>query len=256
MHESNRTVHGLWIGSALSKLELLTLYSYVHHGHSFQLWTYSDLCTPLPKDVSVRDANQILPAEYVFRCSIPDAGNGMGAGSCAGFSDLFRYKLLYDFGGYWTDMDVTCLKPLDFPEPYLFRSHRVGAVGNVMKCPPRSALMARTYERAAHNLSIEWDWHFGNRALSYTVRELGLSQYIRADIGNEDLWNGHVRGFLLEDTPIPQQFYIIHWLNECWRTLRANDGFFKGKRMMNDIPEKDFAKPGTTLARLYQQYGL
>jgi hypothetical protein len=256
MHESNRTVHGLWIGSNLSKLELLTLCSFVDHGHDFNLWTYSDIHCHLPQRARLRDAAEILPADCVFRRSTIDAECGVGSGSCAGFSDLFRYKLLYEYGGYWVDMDVTCLKPLDFAEPYLFRSHRLGAVGNVMKCPPGSRLMEITYDRAARDVREDGDWHFGNRALSETVRELGLSCFIRNDISNADLWNGHVRDFIERDTPIPDNFYVIHWLHECWKTLSSNGGFYKGQKMTGEVPDKNHARPFTTLAKLYEKYSL
>ena len=230
--------------------------SFVSQGHDFNLWTYSDIRCPLPAGVTVRDAAEIIPEEYVFRRSKADMEIGVGTGSCAGFSDLFRYKLLYEYGGYWTDMDVTCLRPLNFEEPYVFRSHRLGAVGNVMKCPPSSRLMQLTYERAAREVSENGDWHFGNRALSDTVRELGLSRFIRSDLGNPDSWSTGVSDFVERDTPIPDHFYIIHWLHECWKTLRASGGFYKGSKMADNVPDKNHARPCTTLARLYEEYGL
>ena len=51
MDESNRIVNGLWIGNRLSKLELLTICSFLANGHDFHLWTYSDIRTPLPAGV-------------------------------------------------------------------------------------------------------------------------------------------------------------------------------------------------------------
>jgi hypothetical protein len=253
---SNRTVHGLWIGAKLSKLELLTIHSFVDQGHDFNLWSYSEIQNPLPATVNVRDAAEILPVDCVFRRSTADYEVGVGSGSCAGFSDLFRYKLLYEHGGYWVDMDVTCLRPLDFPEPYVFRSHRLGAVGNVMKCPRGSRLMELTYNRASRDVREDGEWHFGNRALSESVRELGLSRFIRDDLGNPDSWSTGVKDFVERDAPIPNQFFIIHWLHECWKTLRASGGLYKGTRVADNVPDKNHAHPSTTLARLYQKYGL
>jgi len=40
------------------------------------------------------------------------------------FSDLFRYKMLYEKGGYWVDLDMIALKPLKFKQPYIFSSER------------------------------------------------------------------------------------------------------------------------------------
>jgi hypothetical protein len=254
MNDDNRIVNALWVGNKLSKLELLTISSFIAHGHDFHLWTYSDIVTPLPRGVTICDAEDILPRRTVFRSIRTDRETGVGDGSFAGFSDLFRYKLLLDKGGYWTDMDITCLKPLDFSEPYVFRSHRVGVVGNLMKCPRGSALMRLTFERAQQQLHS--GWHFGNRALSEAVLELSLQHYIRSDICNADLWLDVVRLFIEQDQPIPHELYVIHWINEFWRTVSVSDGYYCGKKVLSAVPDKNNPKPGTTLARLYEQYSL
>ena len=33
---------------------------------------------------------------------------------------MFRYKMLYDEGGTWVDMDMICIKPLIFHEKLYF----------------------------------------------------------------------------------------------------------------------------------------
>lgn len=254
MDGSNRIVNGLWIGNKLSKLELLTISSFIENRHEFHLWTYSDIVTPLSSRVIVRDAAEILPREAVYRRIVADDETGVGKGSFAGFSDLFRYKLLYEKGGYWADMDITCLKPLDFPEPYVFRPHRVGVVGNLMKCPPGSLLMRLTLERAQRQ--VDSGWHFGNRALSETIAELGLERYIRSGICNPDSWLGFVQSLVEQDAPIPPEFYAIHWVNEFWRTVSQDNGYYRGKKVLSHVPDKNNAKPGTTLAKLYARYNL
>src|SRR5579872_5264198 len=172
MRPDNRIVHGLWIGNSLSKLELLTLHSFVEHGHEFHLWTYSDIRTPLPRQVLLEDAAEIIPSACIFKKMEIDPETGVGRGSFgAPFSDLFRYKLLFEKGGYWTDMDITCLKPLDFEEEYVFRPHRVGVVGNIMKCPPGSELMRVTYERARREADADAEWLLTNRILSAHVQQ-------------------------------------------------------------------------------------
>ena len=132
--------------------------------------------------------------------------------------------------------------------------HRVGVVGNLMKCPPGSALMRLTFERAQRRLHS--GWHFGNRALSEVVSELGLQHYVRSDICNADLWLDVVRLFLEDDHPIPSELYFIHWINEFWRTVTESGGYYRGKKVLSAVPDKNNPKPGTALARLYAQYGL
>ena len=67
MQQSNRTINGLWIGKQLSPIELLTLHSFVRHGHHFHLWVYEELDHQLPANVYLRDANQIIPQQQVFK---------------------------------------------------------------------------------------------------------------------------------------------------------------------------------------------
>ena len=251
----NRVVHGLWIGSTLSKMELLTLKSFIRHGHEFHLWVYDRIVTPLPDGVVLEDASEILPRSRITRKAEVDPETGVGKGSVSPFSDLFRYKLLYEKGGYWVDMDVTCLKPFSFRTPYVFRAHRIGVVGNIMKCPPKSRLMKELFERVSPELSPHIEWLTANRALSELVKKHRLTRYVRADVWNQDTWESispHATG----DKPFPPKWAAIHWINEFWRTLKANDGVYKGRRMFDVVPDKDNPKPGSTLAELYTEYGL
>lgn len=251
----NRVVHGLWIGSTLSKMELLTLKSFIRHGHEFHLWAYDRIETPLPDGVVLEDAGEILPQSRITRKAEVDPETGVGKGSVSPFSDLFRYKLLYEKGGYWVDMDVTCLKPLNFRTPYVFRAHRIGVVGNIMKCPPKSRLMKALYERVSPELTPHSEWLMANRALSELVQKHRLTRYIRADVWNQDTWES-ISSYATGDEPFPTKWAAIHWINEFWRTLKANDGVYKGRRMFDVVPDKDNPKPGSALAQLYAEYGL
>lgn len=250
------SVHGLWIGSTLSPLELLTLKSFVRWGHEFNLWLYDDLQTSVPKGVNLRDACEILPRERIFRKRERDIETGVGEGSVSPFSDLFRYKLLYEHGGIWADMDITCLRRFDLAEDYLFRAHRLGMVGNLMKCPKGSALMQACYEESDAIADENVDWLAQVRILNANVERLGLSGFIRDDISNIDSWEHSIRYFAQHYTPIPDNWYAIHWGNELWRTLGKDDGHYHGKKVSDDIPDKDRPPGGSTLHELYRYYGL
>ncbi len=80
------------------------------------------------------------------------------------FSDLFRARLLYALGGIWIDMDVLCLRPFDFEQPYVFRSHRLGAVMNVIKCPPKSRLMGELLDEMSGRVGEDSGWFDFTRA--------------------------------------------------------------------------------------------
>lgn len=250
----NRIVHGLWIGKHLSKLELLTLQSFIRHGHEFHLWLYGPLDTPLPDEVILENASQIIPANRIVMKRSSDDMTGVGKNSYGPFSDLFRYKLLYERGGYWVDMDVTCLRPFNIRDAYLFRSHRIGVMGNVMKSPRYSQVMGKAYKRTLAAIGRDAEWLFANRILSAEVRKGGLSRFVRKDVCNDDDW-GIVSLMLEREIKVPAHWYGIHWINEMHRTMRDTGGRYMG-HTVPFIPDKDNPKRGSLLARLYDEYGL
>ena len=81
----------------------MCLKSFLDCGHAFHLYTYSPQLE-VPHGVEVRDAGELLDQSGYFTYK-----KGRGAGSHAAFSNLFRYKLLADRGGWWVDTDIVCL---------------------------------------------------------------------------------------------------------------------------------------------------
>jgi hypothetical protein len=104
-------IASLWIGT-LSKYEILAIKSWLYNGYEFHLYTYSTVAN-IPSGVIVCDANQILPEFLVAQYQ-----------SIANFADLFRYKMIYDTGKIWTDIDVFCLNQIDLSPDYIFITER------------------------------------------------------------------------------------------------------------------------------------
>ena len=219
--EDNRIVHGLWIGKTLSILELLTINSFIANGHKFWLWTYQPLDNKVPNNVILKDANEIIPENKVFSYRNRNQ-YGHGKGSYAGFSDIFRYALLYKYGGWWTDMDVTCLKPLNFSEPYVFRSHHIfHVVGNLIKCPANSALMENCLQEAKSNINSEnRNWNKPLEILNNNIIKYKLQKYIHY-LCPPDQWRV-IRKFLKNNVTLSDEYFAIHWINEEWRRLKLN----------------------------------
>lgn len=241
MIANNKIVHGLWVGNRLSSIELLTLHSFVNHGHEFHLWVYEDLENQLPAHVILQDANQIIPQEKVFRRKYNDPQLGIGKGSLgAPFSDIFRYKLLYEKGGWWVDMDVTCLKPLTFQDDYFFRSHpMLPMIGNIMKVPAKSELMKRVYEESVQTCDENTlEWLRTNEILNQHIQALSLNKYVFDDYVSPDWWQT-IEPFVLSQASIPSNWHCIHWMNEEWRMRKMN---------------KDRIYQRTTLAQLLKEY--
>lgn len=239
MRPENKIVNALWIGESITRLEELTIKSFILKGHEFRLWIYEKV-KGLPEDVVCMDASLIIPREKIFRYRNRNQF-GHGKGSLGGFSDLFRYKLLYESGGWWVDMDVTCLKALDFGSEYVFRTHHeLKLVGNVLKCPPRSELMKRCYERTMNEVDENnTDWHKPIQILCDEVTRLGLESYI-VSFTNEDCWY-RIKDLYAKNYKIPENWNAVHWVNEEWKR--------------NNV-KKDQAIKGSFYQKMLKEYGI
>jgi hypothetical protein len=128
--DTNNIIQGLWIGPRLSRFEHNSIKSYLKQGYEYHLYTYGKVDN-IPDGVIIKDGNEILDKKYIFHYE----------GSIAPFSDLFRYKLLFERGGVWTDCDIICVKrlPDDTQHKYIFVAERTilkGAFASCIKTPP------------------------------------------------------------------------------------------------------------------------
>ena len=208
----------MWIGSELSLLERLTIKSFIDHGHTFRLWVYEPIQALENIDgLEVCDANLILNHSLIFTYKNHNQF-GHGRGSVSGFSDIFRYKLLYDVGGWWVDMDVICLNPLDFTDEFVFRPHHeLKVVGNIMKVPIGSNLMKLCFDEALEEVTEHnTDWHKPIDILNKHIKSLDLEKYIKDRFSNEDQWD-QVNKFLKRNIDLPENYYCLHLMNEEWR---------------------------------------
>ena len=105
----NAAIQTLWIGKELSELENLCISSYIKNGYDFHLYAYDEISN-VPEDCIILDANSILDESEVFCYNV-----GQGKGSFSAFSNLFRYKLLFEEGGVWTDTDVISISGKSVP---------------------------------------------------------------------------------------------------------------------------------------------
>ena len=128
--EKDNTIQGLRIGDKLSRFEYNSIKSYIKQGYEYHLYTYGKVHN-IPEGVIIKDGNNILDKKHIFYYE----------GSIAPFSDLFRYKLLFEKGGVWTDCDIICINrlPIDKQHEYIFVAERTilkGAFASCMKTPP------------------------------------------------------------------------------------------------------------------------
>ena len=96
----------------MSALERLCIRSYCAHGHEFHLYHYDELeNVPSVDGLRVINGEEILPRAAIFRHH---------SGSLAYFADQFRWELLRQRGGWWVDMDLVCMRPLDIAAEVVF----------------------------------------------------------------------------------------------------------------------------------------
>ena len=217
--EDNLIINSLWVGKKLSPIELLTVHSFANQGHRFHLWVYNDLENKLPVGVSLKDANKIIHHTQIFRKKSSDPLLGIGKGGIALFADIFRCKLLYEHGGWWVDMDMVCLKPLDFKAEYIFRSHPVlPMINNFIKCPKGSKFMLETWKETEKKVNAETDdYLLPNKILNNNVEKYNLSHCILSQLGPRDWWPD-IEKFLYSEILPQKDWYFMHWMNENWRT--------------------------------------
>lgn len=142
-----------WHGKPLSPYQELCLTSFVDHGHEFILYSYDHV--DVPAGVALRDAAEFFPRDRVFYYS-----NGPGAGSVSAFSNLFRYRLLHDNGGWWTDADVICLSR-NVPDDdivFAWQDRSRALIGSAILKLPRGHQLAAELYKAAQEMGADVEW--------------------------------------------------------------------------------------------------
>jgi mannosyltransferase OCH1-like enzyme len=169
----NRIIQGLWVGAELSVMEQLSISSFLSNGHEYHLYVYDDV-KDVPVGTTVKDGNEILPASGIFQYR--------GRPSYAGFSNFFRYKLLFERGGWWADTDTVCLKPFDFSEEYVFSSEMFKGAEVVncgaVKAPVGSEVMRWAWEVCQRKDTGQIVWgETGPKLIAEGVRKFSLEGY-------------------------------------------------------------------------------
>ena len=140
----NKIIQSLWIGESLSLKEILCIMSFIKNGHEFHLYIYDPVNNNnnIPKECIVKDANEILPkSEMMYNNENNEP---------AMYTEMFKYKLLFDRGGYWINMDMICFKNLNFTDAYIFSSDSSHARNylvnsSIIKCPKGSDFAGYCY---------------------------------------------------------------------------------------------------------------
>lgn len=225
-------IHGLWIGETLEPLCLLSISSFLHFGHEYHLHCYKKFDN-VPPGVVVRDANETLPAAMIHAHQ-----EGPEKGSVGAFSDLFRYKLLLEQGGWWMDLDVVCLRPFTFPEPVVFASEdakdRPLITSGIFKVPAGHPVTRLCYEHAAKQdlQAIRWGY-IGPALINHVVRLTNWQGAVKKPAVFCPVPWWHWRKLLDPDPTacspyVTEETYAVHLWHEAWRR--------NGMNLLTDFP--------------------
>jgi len=218
-------VQMLWIGPRLSALERLSVASFLANGHPVRLYTYGKV-EGVPAGAEVLPGEAIVPGSVVFANP-----SGFGQGSFAGFSNLFRFQLLFDHGGLWCDIDIVCLRPFELgaSRPVVVASERLppdpgvppGACqmnGCFLRAPPGNAAIGACLEAAQSADKKRFAWgDLGPRLVTRIFVEHGLQSAALPPeaVCPVDWWNA--KELVTAPFEPPAGTAALHCWNEMWR---------------------------------------
>jgi GT2 family glycosyltransferase len=236
-------IQTLWIGNKLSSMETLSLASFLHQGHEVHLYTYGQV-SGVPSDVQIKDANEVMPLSHWDYNKFPNL---------ATFADFFRYKLLWERGGWWSDTDAVCVRPFAFPHEYVFSSENVSSdcgktldgihINNGTICVPAGSPIMEYCWNTCKEMDLQKiPWGTSGPALiQKAVNKFGLQKYVQAPevFCPVDGWDVEKLINSSETLNIPKNARAIHLWNTMWPVRKMNkDEFPVGSpydQLRNDI---------------------
>ena len=215
----------LWIGEKLSKIEILSLVSFIKNGHEVHLYCYDEVKN-IPYGVKIMDACKIVARKEVFKAH---------GGSYGAFSDLFRHTLLYKVGGCWVDTDVVCLKPFIFDDLYGLCLEDVNKISTAVLNLPKGNFIS---ERIIRNFDKPWELMKIDNSEVFDLKEKYKEDY-KKELYKKSDWgelggpvavtNIYKRYKLDIETIAPETFYPIHWSE--WKRIFYDKDFLKNTNL-------------------------
>ena len=205
----------------MSGLEVTCLKSFLDYGHELTVFTYdSTMVAPLFRTA---DAGAIVPPEQIFFYTA-----NPGKGSISGFTNLFRYKLLHEFGNFWIDTDVLCLTD-SWPEERDFvagweSDEWVGSA--VLKLP---TWFARESLTRCEELSDKVKWgQTGPRLVTEIVKREQLQERLFRKERFYPVWHQNLLEFFDEEAAhVTVEKCSTSYSAHFWNQMITQNGFDK-----------------------------
>ncbi|MBD3407213.1 MAG: hypothetical protein GF411_13925 [Candidatus Lokiarchaeota archaeon] len=176
----NTNINMFWNHGPINETCRICIESFTHF-YDINLYSYDEKANPNIPGCKFLDASDILDfdlVEPIIKSVKEHKQHGI-------ISDVFRYKLLHEFGGWWFDCDYFLLKPfgiLDDREIILseFSAHGVksnGIVNGVMKFPAGHEFTKRLFDTCLRMRDPEWG-DTGPKIIRPEMRRLKLDKYV------------------------------------------------------------------------------
>jgi len=216
MKEDNKIVNAIWIRGELRPNNLMTIKSFQEFGHEFIIYSYIDLPNA---GCEVRNARNYYPEQDLVFYKNLDFWFQLGG------CERMKAKLMYDLGGWWVDLDVTCLKPFDFEEEHIFRHD---AAVNIIKVPKNSPFSKYYYDNTSHINENTTQYGFGGLGRFFEENP-EYKQFMKGEdifgVDNETEDGINLKYFTKGFEPLKEQ-YCIHWMDSI--KLAGNTKYEEG----------------------------
>lgn len=209
-------INFMWVGSSLTELGVLSLQSFNRLGYKCVLWIYDDIDN-IPEYVEVKDADTILPLKE---------------GRVSNFSDYFRYTLIYEHGGCYSDLDNIALNRLPEQE-YLFSGNENNyTCAHLIRAPKGAEILGsiiEDIESSGGNFLLRSGKYLFEKVIEYNLldsslpRAKSMSQYNLNHMAREIIDWSNVDA------------YVLHPYESMMRVAIANSQIYKDN--INSIRE-------------------
>jgi hypothetical protein len=223
MEIESKPMHMVWIGNKLGLLEQLTIKLYQKQGLVPHLWSYNkDELEGVPEGTLLRDAEEILPKSSLFTFRFPNDPNNRGHGSFSHWSDRFQLTLLQKFGGWYSQLDVACLK-MPVESEYFFVHHNSAIVDVcVMKTPKNAPFIQpclnELYDKVNEtttNGGIHWE-------LSMTIIGQHITKNDLSKFKSNNVAEHGCAKYMTHAAAPPENIEFIHWWNVMCKDHKNN----------------------------------
>jgi len=180
MHEEGIDVANFfWHGSPLGAVEWACISSFLKNQFIVNIYSYNNLS--IPSGANLLDASDILPAEDLLKY----VQDGQHANLPA-FSDAFRYALLKLKGGWWFDVDVFCLAPVEAyvnlisqKDIKISLAHEDSSYINGAVLYIQDSIMINKVIEELHSSGTVLNWgDIGPKLLTRVIKELGYEKSV------------------------------------------------------------------------------